>query len=355
MANMCRQHLFELDFFLSRDITFDCLLYSTITSIITTIHCSGGSGDEVVDSLSALCLHDACLADLEEHCSPPNCSPANVSSEEAEGEYELERDMSCLGDNMDRLQFFLHVQSHLQPLYRKELMRYVRDVEEEPNLDHGFARLCLAAEKRFCQRVPSSVQQILSHSDYDTVLNKGVTLNSLKLKNIVYITCLCGHRGRPPAKRHQELFGRDQMTMAESHSDFKLMSTCIGMIHSHRGDMFTSSSMDIKLSCSDELRVDSNKPFKHKNTVVRCLQSQYILTSTKQSRKSLTHSCSKYVREVSLFACGELLTSTTLNHHMDPLLALMCRGNLIKHCSENLALSGLDGRNNDGVPLEYLR
>ncbi|KAH9285199.1 hypothetical protein ECG_03003 [Echinococcus granulosus] len=133
MANMCRQHLFELDFFLSRDITFD------FTSIITTIHCSGGSGDEVVDSLSALCLHD----------------------------------------------------SHLQPLYRKELMRYVRDVEEEPNLDHGFARLCLAAEKRFCQRVPSSVQQILSHSDYDTVLNKGVTLNSLKLK------CLVEHKTHP--------------------------------------------------------------------------------------------------------------------------------------------------------------
>ncbi|CDI98369.1 hypothetical protein EmuJ_000221600 [Echinococcus multilocularis] len=76
---MYRRHLFDLYFFLSRDIAFD------FTSVITAIHCSDGSGDEVVGSLSALCLREACLADLEEHYSPPNRSPANVSSEEAEG------------------------------------------------------------------------------------------------------------------------------------------------------------------------------------------------------------------------------------------------------------------------------
>ena len=57
--------------------------------------------------------------------------------------------------------------SCFQPFCREAMVQYARDVEEEPDLDRRIAHNCLAAEKRFCQGIPNSIQRILADSDSD--------------------------------------------------------------------------------------------------------------------------------------------------------------------------------------------
>ncbi len=44
---------------------------------------------------------------------------------------------------------------------RQAVIDVIRDVEEEPDLDRRIAKSCLAAERRFCEGVPHSVQRHL--------------------------------------------------------------------------------------------------------------------------------------------------------------------------------------------------
>uniref|UniRef100_A0A5K3EYH0 Golgi apparatus protein 1 n=1 Tax=Mesocestoides corti TaxID=53468 RepID=A0A5K3EYH0_MESCO len=487
------------------------------------------SGGKAVGTLSGPCLREitnlmlvrassidlnpevfqSCLADLGRFCSPRRPS---VDEEDEDEDDEMEQGMSCLEDYMDQL----------QPVCREALVRYTQDVEEKPDLDRRIARSCLAAERRFCEGVPHSVQRVISesatadeeltlhdlmfeclvehknHADMELECKAAIEhFQILSLKDVrisrsfhedchdsivrfcpavtaegappavmtkmaavmclsrslleqkllalpnethsipeacarhirfellsrseslvldltlavaceadrkLYcshapkglgeaLECLRDHRSRLSPECHREVFSRDQLAMAESRSDFKLMTTCAEMIHSHcenfkhnfllleclkktsdgLGDLFdadcrhlvierlqtqrldhrlsprlnSNCRIDIRMFCAEELRADNAKPFENGNAVARCLQRQYAVRPSNEGKSLLSPSCAKYMRE--------LLISANLNHHMDPLLAEVCHGDLSEHCSEDLALSAVDGEKSQGTVIECLR
>ena len=90
------------------------------------------------------------------------------------------------------------------------------------------------------------------------------------------LECLRDHRNRLSTKCHGELFSRDQLAMADSRMDFKLMSACKAMIRSHcNGVLATGSTL---LKC---LKVASNKmgdvfdPY-CRRVILNRLQTQYL-------------------------------------------------------------------------------
>ncbi|VDL97018.1 unnamed protein product [Schistocephalus solidus] len=104
--------------------------------------------------------------------------------------------------------------------------------------------------------------------------------------------------------------------------------------------------MDMKVFCSEEVESDSASAFDQGNKVLTCLMKQYIASSLK-GRSPLTRPCASHIRT--------LLIAANLNHHMDPVLVELCHGDLHTYCSEELALSGLDGDDADGLVGECLR
>ncbi|BHF71665.1 glycogenin glucosyltransferase glg1 [Sparganum proliferum] len=257
---------------------------------------------------------------------------------------------------------------------RFELLSRAESIHLDPELDAA----CHSDWKRYCGPVESGQGEV--------------------------IECLRQHRRQLSSKCHAVVFDRDRLAMIDRNADYKLMSLCESMAHLHcshlvddrkssrqqapEADLLdclhaasTSSvhadtfdpqcrqvvverlkmqrmdfrldsklnkhcRMDMKVFCSEEVKSDSASSFDQGNKVLTCLMKQYIASSMK-GRSPLTRPCASHIRA--------LLIAANLNHHMDPVLVELCHGDLHTYCSEELALSGLDGDDADGLVGECLR
>nr|CDS26493.1 golgi apparatus protein 1 [Hymenolepis microstoma] len=225
MTDECRHHLFELEFFVTRDITLDRLMYQACKKDAEILchysvekwqeHRQSNSmlvkclwshryppqyrnGKEIVRTLSAPCLKkvsdlmvvrassvdldpevfQACLVDLGKFCLFNNQSNSRRDEEDSywdEEEEEMhENGMACLGDNLDQL----------QPTCREAVVLYLRNVEEFPDLDNRIAQSCRAAEMRFCSNLEGSLQRVLHH-DPGSVPDPEIAYHNLKFECLV--------------------------------------------------------------------------------------------------------------------------------------------------------------------------
>ncbi|KAM3176576.1 hypothetical protein ACTXT7_006241 [Hymenolepis weldensis] len=179
------------------------------------------------------------------------------------------------------------------------------------------------------------------------------------------LECLRGHRSRLSYLCREEIFGRDQLTMVDGQSDFKLMDACAEMIRSYCQSAALTSSPTL-LDCLQRASMREGDLF---DSVCRDVVQKRLVTQRLDSRLNprLTSNCrfdiKNYCRDELIedkntpFETGNgLLTSINLDVRMDPLLVEVCHADLVTHCSEEVAFSnGDDLKSADGAALECLR
>ncbi|KAM3176575.1 hypothetical protein ACTXT7_006240 [Hymenolepis weldensis] len=380
MTDECRQHLFELEFFVTRDITLDRQMYHTASAGNGTMdncfdvtmdtfrgdtskeacekdaeilchysvekwreHLQSSSmlvkclwshryplqnrnGKEMVRTLSAPCLRkvsnlmvvrassvdldpevfQACLVDLSKFCSS-NWSKSRSDEEydaywDEEEEQKHENGMTCLADNLNQL----------QPTCREAMVLYLRNVEEEPDLDTRIARSCRAAEKQFCSNLQGSLERVLNRAEHDSdnVPDAEIAYHGFKFE------CLVEHKTDP--KMEPECRAAIEHFQILSLKDVRISKS-----------FFEDCRSSLEHYCPTVTHVEGS-PSVSKVAAVMCLSRRLLeekldTIAGKFSLNGISSNCARHL-QFELLARSESLA-------LDPILARACEADRKRFCA----------------------